>query len=196
MTSLTEEGMKCTVNWKLCNLLFYLHKQVQTVPDSEILKGRISVPQICICVVLVFAQHLPLTLNDNYYGILKCGRCSFRRLKLISQADPDWEICHCSCTVEHLHALVKHNLELVLVLHFILYSSKSTGYGFWSECRAGGKIRKFQCTVLCFRTFYQVFFLSWQWFLMPYWFNANWKNQRTSNWRALFFLLTCIFVVK
>lgn len=76
---------------------------------------------------------------------LKCSRWSFRRVKLIVQAAPDEKLV--SIHVQHNmynieFALLKYNLELVLVLRFVLFSDKSSGYGLWSEYRAGGKIYK------------------------------------------------------
>lgn len=116
MTSLTKENMKSTVNWKLCDLLFYLQKQVLTVPVSEIFQGWISVPKICICIVLVYAQHLPLILNYNYCGILKCSGWSFRRVKLIFQAAPDEEFVtiHIQQNMYNIgFALLKYNFEVI-----------------------------------------------------------------------------------
>jgi len=52
-------------------------------------------------------------------------------------------------------ALLKYNLELVLVLHFILFSGKSTGYGFGTNAELEVKFIKFQWMILCFRSFCQ-----------------------------------------
>lgn len=144
-TSLTKNTTKYTVNWKLSDLLFYLHKQVQTVSVSEIFKGWISVPKLCICIVLVYAWHLPLIFSDNYCGILKCRRWSFRRVKLIFQTAPSGKFVtiHVQQNMYNTgFALLKYNLELVLGLHFRQFSDRSTGYGLWNKCRAGGKMCK------------------------------------------------------
>lgn len=100
-----------------------------------------TIPKICVFLVLLFARQLPFILNGNYCGILKCSRWSFKQVRLIFLAAPDEKFVtiHVLQNMYNIgFFLLKENLEFVLVP----FSGKSTEYRLWRESRAGGKMYK------------------------------------------------------
>lgn len=102
-----------------------------------------TIPKICIFLVLVYAQHLPFILRGIYCGILKSSKWSFKQVTLIFVAAPDEKFVtiHVQQNMYNIgFFLLKENLEFAWVLFMV--SGKSTEYRLWRESRAGGKMYK------------------------------------------------------